>query len=74
MTSTPNPGSREARARGCQCPVIDNGHGKGYMGGMKDRETGETVFVITVGCPVHTPHDEWRELHKVHINPEGVAK
>lgn len=28
----PNPGSDEAIASGCTCPVIDNGHGRGYMG------------------------------------------
>ena len=28
-----NPGSDEAIAAGCTCPVIDNGHGRGYMGG-----------------------------------------
>lgn len=41
-----NPGSDEAIAAGCACPVIDNGHGRGYMG-QPD------VFVYTVGCPLH---------------------
>lgn len=50
---TPNPGSDEAIHAGCTCPVIDNGRGKGWMGGIKDKETGETLFVYTVGCPVH---------------------
>lgn len=48
----PNPGSREAIALGCECPVIDNGHGRGYMGGMKD-SNGETLFVVTLFCPLH---------------------
>lgn len=48
MTDTPNPGSDEAIKAGCLCPIIDNGHGRGYMG-QPD------VFVITVGCPVHHP-------------------
>jgi len=53
MTSTtnavPNPGSNEARARGCTCPVIDNHHGRGVPlpGGNK--------FWITGNCPVHDP-------------------
>jgi len=51
MTS-PNPGSREAIALGCKCPVLDNAHGRGYLGGVKDG-SGKTVFVFTVGCPVH---------------------
>lgn len=32
---------------GCTCPVLDNGHGKGYMG-----QPG--IFVYVEGCPVHT--------------------
>jgi hypothetical protein len=47
-----NPGSDEAIAAGCTCPVMDNGHGRGYLGGVTD-ERGQTVFVIVVGCPVH---------------------
>lgn len=46
--AVPNPGSNEAIAKGCTCPVIDNGHGRGYYG-----QPG--VYVYTVGCPVHAP-------------------
>lgn len=28
MSERPNPGSDEARAAGCICPVLDNNHGK----------------------------------------------
>ena len=48
----PNPGTQEARDLGCSCPVIDNGYGKGWMGGVKD-DNGETIYVYTIGCPVH---------------------
>ena len=48
-----NPGSDAAIARGCTCPVLDNGHGSGWLGGTKDPETGETLFVINFNCPVH---------------------
>jgi hypothetical protein len=48
---TPNPGSDEALDAGCTCPVLDNAHGKGYMGGV----FGGTVFVYMEGCPVHEP-------------------
>ena len=51
---TQNPGSKEAREAGCLCPVMDNAHGKGYLGGVRD-EDGNTVFVIAGGCPVHDP-------------------
>jgi hypothetical protein len=42
----PNPGSDEAIAMGCTCPVIDNCHGRGYMGV-------EGVFVYMETCPLH---------------------
>ncbi len=42
----PNPGTAEALAKGCICPVLDNSYGKGYMG-----QPG--VYVYTVGCKVH---------------------
>jgi hypothetical protein len=41
-----NPGSKEARALGCKCPVTDNHHGAGYRGL-------EGVFVYNEDCPVH---------------------
>lgn len=47
-SAVPNPGSDEALMRGCTCPVIDNGHGRGYRG-----LTG--AFVYVAGCPVHWP-------------------
>ena len=50
---TPNPGSDQAKALGCICPIWDNAHGKGYLGGVRDPITGEKVFVIAYGCPIH---------------------
>lgn len=47
-TAVPNPGSNEATAQGCTCPVIDNGHGRGYHGQPH-------VFVYNEGCPLHWP-------------------
>jgi hypothetical protein len=52
MQSDLNPGSNEALDAGCLCPVMDNAHGRGYMGGAKD-EHGNTVFVISELCPLH---------------------
>ena len=46
---TPNPGSKEAVAQGCKCPVLDNAHGKGFPYG----EDGKPEFWITEGCPLH---------------------
>ena len=42
----PNPGSDEAIALGCSCPVMDNEYGKGYMG-MED------TFIYSTACPLH---------------------
>ena len=50
-----NPGSDEAVARGCQCPVLDNAHGRGYLGGVKGKE-GNLLFVISGNCELHR---EW---------------
>jgi len=47
-SAVPNPGSMEAQMKGCTCPVLDNGHGRGYYGQPN-------VFVYTVACPVHAP-------------------
>lgn len=47
-----NPGSREAILEGCCCPVLDNARGKGYMGGVKDKD-GNTLFIINCNCPLH---------------------
>ena len=46
---SPNPGSDEALAQGCLCPVLDNGHGKcpPYP---------PDGWWMTMGCPVHAPH------------------
>jgi hypothetical protein len=47
-SAPPNPGSRAAVDAGCWCPVLDNGHGRGFRG-----VPGQ--FVFTMGCPVHCP-------------------
>lgn len=52
MTDTPNPGSPEATNASCICPRMDNGNGKGS--GYTDPETGEPLFYITQGCPLHS--------------------
>lgn len=44
----PKPGSREARAQGCKCPVYDNAHGKG-RGGDGERNG----WYMATDCPLH---------------------
>lgn len=54
MTGKPNPGSVEAGKRGCTCPVLDNHHGRGIVGGF-DGTREHPSFWVTGGCPVHDP-------------------
>lgn len=42
----PNPGSPEAYALGCKCPILDNGHGRGSG-------WGPGKFWINGDCPMH---------------------
>lgn len=46
--AVPPPGSDDALAKGCICPILANAHGRGYYG-----QPG--VFVYTEGCPLHCP-------------------
>ncbi len=48
MSDKPNPGSEEAIAKGCTCPVLDNCHGRGAYGNA-DRYG----FWYDAGCPLH---------------------
>ena len=45
----PNPGSKEAQAMDCTCPVLDNNHGNGFPYGMGT----EPCFYINAECPIH---------------------
>ena len=47
MKQVPNPGSVEALKKGCQCPIVDNCHGRGIS--IK----GEVVFWVNDNCSVH---------------------
>ena len=73
VAPVPNPGHQDAKALGCLCPAIDNGHGKGYMGGMKN-EKGETMFVRVLECPVHD--QDWADQHysKIGENKEQAIE
>lgn len=44
QVSAPKPGSDEAVALGCTCPVLDNGRGKGRADGN---------FWVNGDCPLH---------------------
>lgn len=47
--TAPNPGSDEARQRGCTCPVLDNGRGQGR---------GDGQWWVRMDCPLHgTPEN-----------------
>ena len=44
----PFPGSDEAVRSGCTCPIVDNGHGRGFLG--DGRKFG---WVLNGDCPIH---------------------
>lgn len=46
--SIPKPGSDEAIADGCKCPVLNNGHGRGHLG-----EGGKFGWWVNENCPIH---------------------
>lgn len=61
----PNPGSDEAIAAGCRCPILDNGRGRGY--GILN---GVPQFVFNMDCPLHGATSEkykkmWEEINNV---------
>jgi hypothetical protein len=45
VSERPNPGSREAVEAGCTCPVLDNCHGAGHLGGPD--------HIVVMSCPLH---------------------
>ena len=44
-----NPGSKEAYAKGCTCPIIDNRYGAGFGPSLPYNP----LFVISENCPIH---------------------
>lgn len=54
MSDTHPPGSDDARALGCTCPVSDNGRGQGVW---TDRD-GKRLFWYASDCPYHMPPRE----------------
>lgn len=64
----PPPGSDAAIQQGCTCPIMDNAHGRGYMGVPG-------IYVYSGACPLHalkpqewTPQDELdRSKHRAGI-------
>ena len=54
----PNPGSDEAIRQGCQCPILDNSHGRGYLG-----QPG--LYVYSGDCELYRPDfDELSEKNE----------
>ncbi len=56
MNTTPNPGSEEAVALGCSCPIIDNHYGKGVPHNI-DLHNGPILFWISADCKIHGSYD-----------------
>lgn len=53
----PNPGSADARARGCKCDMLRNAYGKGAF----TTSNGRTRFVVASLCPLHGIESGWRQ-------------
>ena len=71
MIDVPNPGSKEAIALGCLCPVLDNCGGAGfYM-----MSSTQLCFYINCICPIHgaTPFDTPSDHIPISGNPKGTA-
>jgi hypothetical protein len=49
---TPNPGSDEAVAAGCTCPVMDNARGRGIPIATDEGEL-QIAYWINGNCPIH---------------------
>lgn len=65
----PNPGSDAALARGCTCPVLDNGHGNPELGRLRG-------FVMRADCPLHgfaedAPEKEEIRHGQAHCDTQG---
>lgn len=69
-----NPGSKEALAIGCKCPVLDNGYGKGVYGGLLF-DDGKPKFWIASNCPIHngTSADDGELFTPDMQESEGIA-
>lgn len=52
-----NPGSEAAIKKGCECPVLDNAHGKGAYGTFKSPSR-HKLFWINAECPIHGRKDQ----------------
>jgi len=80
----PKPGSREAVASGCTCPVVDNHNGSGYGGDGKrfgwwyssdcpvhSAQKPPTEYEHLAGCVADTPEEVLAKLTEVY--PEALA-
>jgi hypothetical protein len=53
IETVPPPGSTDAIARGCICPVDDNNYGEGAY-----KVDGKTMFWVYSDCQLHSPDGE----------------
>lgn len=60
MMNKPNPGSEEAVAKGCKCPVMDNCRGMGIPITTDEGEL-QIAFWMSADCPLHGIKDPAKE-------------
>lgn len=70
MTEHPNPGSIEARSKGCKCPMMDNGYGQGAY----TDAAGVTHFWISAECGMHREANETTPRDPETLDMFGDAK
>jgi len=66
VTAQPPPGSREAVAQGCTCPVLDNGYG---AGSGRYNEAGQPLYWICSLCPLHSKDHRGAPSHWMEAKP-----
>lgn len=60
------PGSDEAIAEGCECPILDNRYGKGAY-----KAEG---YIVSFDCPIHETEQEEKPCGNFHPLPCGLDK
>lgn len=64
------PGSDQAIADGCTCPVLDNAHGKGCGYVSQD---GDPLFIVSHACPIHWSAETFEESTLFALDLSGPA-
>lgn len=67
------PGSPDAVAHGCTCPVMDNGNGAG-CGYTSELAPGEPLYWFDFGCPLHGNNESIAPETRCYEMPNALAQ